>query len=63
VVAVDPVAFKRAKALELGATRAVAASAEATALPSELTRGKMAAVCVNTMGIGEGGGGFTSGGS
>ena len=55
VVAVDPVAFKRDKALELGATHAVATSEEAAALLTELTRGRMAQVCVNTMGIGEGG--------
>ncbi len=54
VVAVDPVAFKREKALEFGATHAVATSQEAAALLTELTRGQMAQVCVNTMGIGEG---------
>lgn len=54
VVAVDPVAFKRNKALEFGATHAVASSQEANALVTELTRGRMAQVCVNTMGVGEG---------
>jgi S-(hydroxymethyl)glutathione dehydrogenase/alcohol dehydrogenase len=54
VVAVDPVAFKRNKALEFGATHAVASSQEASALVTELTRGRMAQVCVNTMGVGEG---------
>jgi len=54
VVAVDPVAFKRNKALEFGATHAVASSQEAHALVTELTRGRMAQVCVNTMGVGEG---------
>ena len=54
IVAVDPVAFKREKALEFGATHAVATSQEAAALLTELTRGRMADVCINTMGIGEG---------
>ena len=54
VVAVDPVAFKRNKALEFGASHAVASSQEAAELVTELTRGRMAQVCVNTMGVGEG---------
>jgi S-(hydroxymethyl)glutathione dehydrogenase/alcohol dehydrogenase len=54
VVAVDPVAFKREKALEFGATHAVASSQEAAELLTELTRGRMAQVCVNTMGVGAG---------
>ena len=54
VVAVDPVAFKRNKALEFGASHAVATSQEATELVNDLTRGRMAQVCVNTMGVGEG---------
>ncbi|MGH3207656.1 MAG: NDMA-dependent alcohol dehydrogenase [Trebonia sp.] len=54
VVAVDPVAFKRNKALEFGATHAVASNEEAKELVTELTRGRMAQVCVNTMGVGAG---------
>jgi S-(hydroxymethyl)glutathione dehydrogenase/alcohol dehydrogenase len=54
VVAVDPVAFKRNKALEFGASHAVASSQEAAQVVTELTRGRMAQVCVNTMGVGEG---------
>jgi S-(hydroxymethyl)glutathione dehydrogenase/alcohol dehydrogenase len=54
VVAVDPVAFKREKALEFGATHAVATSQEAAAILTDLTRGRMAQVCVNTMGVGDG---------
>ncbi|QSE87439.1 NDMA-dependent alcohol dehydrogenase (plasmid) [Rhodococcus pseudokoreensis] len=54
LVVVDPVEFKRTKAIELGATHAVATSEEATALVSELTRGKMADVIVNAMGVGSG---------
>ncbi len=54
VVAVDPVAYKRDKALEFGASHVVASNAEAKALITDLTRGRMANVCVNTMGVGEG---------
>jgi len=54
IVAVDPVAFKREKALEFGATHAVATSDKAAQLLTELTRGQLAQVCVNTMGICEG---------
>ncbi len=54
VVAVDPVAFKREKALELGATHAVETNEEATALITDLTHGRMAQVAVNTMGVGTG---------
>jgi NDMA-dependent alcohol dehydrogenase len=54
IVAVDPVAFKREKALEFGATHAVATSQEAAAVLTDLTRGRMAQVCVNTMGVGDG---------
>jgi NDMA-dependent alcohol dehydrogenase len=54
VVAVDPVEFKRQKALELGATHAVATSEEANALITDLTYGRMAQVCVNTVGVGSG---------
>jgi NDMA-dependent alcohol dehydrogenase len=54
VVAVDPVAFKREKALEFGATHAVGTNEEASALLTDLTRGRMAQVCVNTAGVGTG---------
>jgi NDMA-dependent alcohol dehydrogenase len=54
LVAVDPVEFKRVKALEFGATHAVASSEEALALVTELTRGRGANVVVNTMGLGTG---------
>lgn len=55
LVAVDPVEFKRVKALEFGATHAVATSEEALELVAGLTSGRMADVVVNTMGIGTGG--------
>lgn len=54
LVAVDPVEFKREQALALGATHAVATSEEATALLQDLTKGRMADVVVNTMGLGTG---------
>lgn len=54
IVAIDPVPFKRQKALEFGATHAVETSEEAAVLLGELTRGRMAQVCVNTMGVGAG---------
>jgi NDMA-dependent alcohol dehydrogenase len=54
LIAVDPVEFKRESAQEFGATHSVATSEEATALVQELTRGEMADVVINTMGVGEG---------
>jgi S-(hydroxymethyl)glutathione dehydrogenase/alcohol dehydrogenase len=54
LVAVDPVEFKRQRALEFGATHAVATSEEALELVTELTRGRGAQVVVNTMGVGSG---------
>jgi S-(hydroxymethyl)glutathione dehydrogenase/alcohol dehydrogenase len=54
IVAIDPVAFKRDQALAFGASHAVSSNAEAQALITDLTRGRMAQVCVNTMGVGEG---------
>jgi len=54
VVAIDPVPFKREKALEFGATHAVTSNEEAAELLTRLTSGRMAQVCVNTMGVGDG---------
>jgi NDMA-dependent alcohol dehydrogenase len=54
LVAVDPVEFKRQKAIEFGATHAVATSEEATELVAGLTHGRGANVVVNTMGVGTG---------
>ncbi len=48
VVAVDPVAFKRKKALELGATHEADSMAAAQQLLTELTAGRMADVAVLT---------------
>ncbi|GHE76322.1 putative zinc-type alcohol dehydrogenase AdhD [Amycolatopsis deserti] len=54
LIAVDPAEFKRGKAVEFGATHAVASSDEALELVKELTRGRGANVVVNTMGVGTG---------
>lgn len=54
LVAVDPVAYKREKALEFGATHSVETSEQAQELVAELTQGRGANVVVNTMGLGTG---------
>jgi alcohol dehydrogenase (nicotinoprotein) len=51
VIAVDPLENKREKAMELGATHAVASADEAAALVSELTRGVMADKAILTVGL------------
>jgi S-(hydroxymethyl)glutathione dehydrogenase/alcohol dehydrogenase len=54
VIAVDPVAFKREKAVEFGATQTSPSMAEAWNTVSELTRGQLADVAVLTTDHGEG---------
>ncbi|MBF6278428.1 MULTISPECIES: NDMA-dependent alcohol dehydrogenase [Nocardia] len=54
IVAVDPIEFKRMKAVEFGATHAVASIDEAWNVVSELTRGQLADVCIVTTDIAEG---------
>jgi NDMA-dependent alcohol dehydrogenase len=54
VVAVDPVDFKRATALELGATHAAASTGEAWDLVSQLTRGRLADAAIIATGVAEG---------
>lgn len=54
IVAVDPVAFKREQAGGFGATHAVATIDEAWSLISDITRGKLADVCVLTTDVAEG---------
>ena len=54
VVAVDPVEFKREKALELGATHVAASMAEAWEIVSELTRGRLAEAAILTTDLAEG---------
>ena len=53
IVALDPVAFKREKALEFGATHAVADVDEAWNIVSELTRGQMAEAAIITTDVAE----------
>jgi S-(hydroxymethyl)glutathione dehydrogenase/alcohol dehydrogenase len=54
IVAIDPVEFKRTKALEFGASHAVGTVDEAWNLVSELTRGQLADVCIITTDVAEG---------
>ena len=54
IVAVDPVEFKREQAGGFGATHAVATIDEAWSLISDITRGKLADVCVLTTDVAEG---------
>lgn len=54
VVAVDPVEFKRQKAFEFGATHTAATAADAQPLIADLTRGRLADVCVITTDVAEG---------
>jgi NDMA-dependent alcohol dehydrogenase len=54
VVALDPIAYKRERSFEFGATHAAADVDEARAVVAELTRGAMADVCVVTTDSAEG---------
>ncbi len=54
IVAVDPVEFKREKAMEFGATHTAASMAEALPLLQEITWGTMANKVIMTMGVGSG---------
>lgn len=54
VIALDPVAYKRERSFEFGATHVAASIEEALALVADLTRGTMADVCVVTTDSGEG---------
>ena len=54
IVAIDPVEFKREKAMEFGATHAVSDADEAWTVVAELTRGKLADICVITTDVAEG---------
>jgi S-(hydroxymethyl)glutathione dehydrogenase/alcohol dehydrogenase len=51
VIVVDPVEFKRQKALELGATDAFATAEEATELAKSLTNGQGADAAIVTVGV------------
>jgi S-(hydroxymethyl)glutathione dehydrogenase/alcohol dehydrogenase len=51
IIAVDPVAFKRAKAEELGATHSFSSMEEATQIARELTNGQGADAAIVTTGV------------
>ncbi|MFM8868124.1 MAG: zinc-binding dehydrogenase, partial [Ilumatobacteraceae bacterium] len=54
IVAIDPIEFKREKAMEFGATHTANSMTEAVPLLQELTRGTMANKVIMTMGVGSG---------
>ena len=54
IVALDPVEYKRKRALEFGATHTAATVEEAQALLADLTRGEMADACIITTSCAEG---------
>ena len=54
IMVVDPVEFKRTKSHEFGATHTASSVDEAWNVISELTRGKLADVCIITTGVAEG---------
>ncbi|MDN5747979.1 MAG: NDMA-dependent alcohol dehydrogenase [Pseudonocardia sp.] len=54
IVAVDPVAFKRERAVEFGATHVAESADAAWDVVSGLTRGQLADACIVTTGVAEG---------
>jgi NDMA-dependent alcohol dehydrogenase len=54
IIAVDPVAFKREKAMEFGATHTAASMDEAFPLVQQLSRGVMADKAIYTIGVADG---------
>ncbi len=54
IIAIDPVEYKREKAMEFGATHTAASMTEALPLIQELTWGTMANKVIMTMGVGSG---------
>jgi len=54
IIAIDPVEFKREKAMEFGATHTASSMAEALPLLQDLTWGTMANKVIMTMGVGNG---------
>ena len=54
IIAIDPVEFKREKAMEFGATHTAASMTEALPMIQELTWGTMANKVIMTMGVGSG---------
>jgi NDMA-dependent alcohol dehydrogenase len=53
IVAIDPIEFKREKAMEFGATHTASSMEEALPLLSEITWGTMANKVIMTMGVGD----------
>jgi len=54
IVAIDPIEFKREKAMEFGATHTANSMVEAVPMLQELTRGTLANKVIMTMGVGSG---------
>jgi NDMA-dependent alcohol dehydrogenase len=54
IIAIDPVEFKREKAMEFGATHTAASMAEALPMITDVTWGTMANKVIMTMGVGSG---------
>jgi len=54
IIAIDPVEFKREKAMEFGATHTAASLEEALPLVQDITWGQMANKVIMTMGVGDG---------
>jgi S-(hydroxymethyl)glutathione dehydrogenase/alcohol dehydrogenase len=54
IVAIDPIEFKREKAMEFGATHTAASMTDAVPLLQDATLGRMADKVVMTMGVGSG---------
>jgi S-(hydroxymethyl)glutathione dehydrogenase/alcohol dehydrogenase len=54
IIAIDPIEFKREKAMEFGATHTASSMAEALPLITELTWGTLANKVIMTMGVGSG---------
>jgi S-(hydroxymethyl)glutathione dehydrogenase/alcohol dehydrogenase len=54
IIAIDPIEFKREKAMDFGATHTASSMTEALPLITELTWGTMANKVVMTMGVGSG---------
>jgi NDMA-dependent alcohol dehydrogenase len=54
IIAIDPIEFKREKAMEFGATHTATSMTEALPLIADLTWGTMANKVIMTMGVGEG---------
>ncbi len=54
IIAIDPIEFKREKAMDFGATHTASSMTEAVGLLQELTMGAMANKVIMTMGVGNG---------